>query len=242
MSMTYGMPDGLVNLRDLGNLPTDDGGLTRSGVVYRSDAPHAGDRVPDAVEQWPPEAVIDFRDPAEYGPPSHPLSEVAKVHRLPLLEDVRAQSGGRESWGSLAEIYQQMLDKASEKLVEAFRIALESDGPVLVHCAAGKDRTGVVSALLLGSAAVRFDSIVADYVRTDRNMDRVLKRLDMDPELPPGVDERDVEELISAPASAIEGVLARFAEHERGAAGWLSAHGVTDEEIRRWQERFVVWP
>ncbi|GAB3280958.1 tyrosine-protein phosphatase [Parasphingorhabdus pacifica] len=237
--MTNPIPDGLVNLRDLGGLPTDDGGVTRSCVVYRSDAPYAGDRVPEGVDQWPPAVVVDLRDAVEHGPMAHPLSEVAQVHHVPLLDDVRAQAAEGESWYTLSELYQHMLDRATKKLVEVFRIALDADGPMLVHCAAGKDRTGVVSALLLGVVGVRFDSIVADYVRTDRNMEQVLRRLNLEPQLPPGVDEKDVEELVSAPASAIEEVVSRFAENEGGAAGWLCANGVTEAELTRWRERFT---
>lgn len=238
MPTTEPMPDRLVNLRDLGGLPIEGGGLTRAGLVYRSDAPHVGDRAPEDVDQWPPRAVIDLRESVEQGPAEHPLADEATVHELSLMDDVRAEAGEGEFWYSLADLYQHLLDRASKKLVEVFRIVLETDGPVLIHCAAGKDRTGVASALLLATAEVRFDSIVADYVRTNRNMEHVLRRLDVEPALPPGVDEKDVEELTSAPASAIEGVLTRFQEHSDGAAGWLRSHGVTDAEVRRWRERF----
>ncbi|WP_308197918.1 tyrosine-protein phosphatase [Saccharopolyspora soli] len=113
---------------------------------------------------------------------------------------------------------------------------------MLVHCAAGKDRTGVVSALLLSAVGVRPDAIVADYVRTDRNMFRVLRRLDAAPVLPPGVAEEDVQDLMSTPTEAIESVLTTFAAHEDGASGWLRSHGATDEELQRWHQKFLASP
>lgn len=243
MSMTDPTVDalgGLVNLRDLGGLPTEDGVLTRSGVIYRSDAPHEGDYDPEGMPQWPPELVVDLRDSVEQEEQGHPLASATNVRRLPFLEDIREeQEELDEAAHPLSGLYQNIINGAPEKLVQVFRLALEADGPLLIHCAAGKDRTGVAAALLLSAVGVRDDAIVADYVRTDRNMYRVLQRLDAAPELPPGVDEEDVHELISTPTDAIEGVLTRFSEYSDGAAGWLVAHGATEEEIARWRERFL---
>ncbi|WP_243795851.1 tyrosine-protein phosphatase [Saccharopolyspora gloriosae] len=222
----------LVNLRDLGGMPAGEG-TTRSGIVLRSDAPRPGDREPDGIT-WPPRLVLDLRDAAELNGTAHPLAAVAEVHQIELLAGIHST----EVTYSLPVLYQLALQNAADKLVRVFRLALEADGPVLVHCAAGKDRTGVVSALLLSAAGVRSDAIIADYVRTDRNMFRVLQRLEMAPALPPGVSEEDVRELISTPVEAIEGVLESFAEHEQDAAGWLRSHGVTDEEIDRWRHKF----
>lgn len=230
-------PDGLVNLRDLGGLPTESRMVTRTGVVYRSDAPHAGDRTPEGMQQWPPAAVIDLRDEAD-DVGDHPLSGQCRLHRIPVLKDLRSVPGD-DTWLTLREMYLTILDSASERLLEVFRVAVETPGPVLIHCAAGKDRTGVASALLMRAAGVRSDAIVADYARTDRNMGRVLRRLDVDPELPPGVDEDAVKELVSAPVEAIEAVIGRLDGSVGGAAGWLRERGATDDEITRWRERFL---
>ena len=231
--------DGLVNLRDLGGLPVAGGATTADGVVLRSDAPYHGDRAPELT--WPPAAVIDLRDPVELGGRDHPLREFSTVHSVPLLEDVEEHEEREdEARHAMTVLYQHILDQSAKKLVEVFRIVLDTEGPVLIHCAAGKDRTGVASAMLLGAVGVRPDAIVADYVRTDRNMLRVLQRLNGGAALPPGVDEEMVRKLVSAPAEAMESVLARFDEHDDGAAGWLRSHGVTAAEIDRWRERFLV--
>lgn len=236
---TAGANDGLVNVRDLGEMPTGHGVMTRSGVLYRSDAPHAGDRAPEGLPEWPPKVVIDLRDSHEQSS-GHPLAEDTTVRRVSLLEDAREAAGGAVL--DLIELYEFMLDQAPKKLVEVFRIALEAEGSVLIHCAAGKDRTGVASALLLRAAGVREDAVVADYVRTDQNMGQVLRRLKVAPFLPPGVERGAVRDLLSAPAQAIERVLARFDEYDGGAAGWLVAHGATHTELDDWQRRFLANP
>lgn len=232
--------NGLVNLRDLGDLPADEGKVTKRGMVYRSDAPYDGDRSPDVVQVWPPHHVVDLRDPREWGAAEHALSEVSNVHRLPLLEDLRVGQEQGAPRLSLHGLYQYLLTEVPKKLVEIFRIAVGSEGPVLIHCAAGKDRTGVASALLLAAAGVRPDAIIADYVHTDQNMMRVLRRLGAEPDNTPGVDQEAVRELVSAPADAMHGVLEHFDRYTDGAAGWLLAHGGTEPEIQQWRERFVT--
>ncbi|PRW65047.1 protein-tyrosine-phosphatase [Actinopolyspora mortivallis] len=231
-------PDCLVNFRDLGGLPAEDGVTTRSGVLYRGDAPYDGDRPPEGATSWPPTAVVDLRDTEEEKSGPHPLERVSTVHHVPVLEGLRDESGA-DPWDTLAELYGCMVERAPKRLLEVFRIVLESPGPVLVHCAAGKDRTGVVCALLLSAAGVRRDAIVTDYVHTDRNMYQVLRRLRIAPEMPTGVDESAVRELVSAPAEAIEHLLRTVDTEDGGAAGWLIRHGASDAEIDRWRDKLL---
>ncbi|MFC7344032.1 tyrosine-protein phosphatase [Saccharopolyspora griseoalba] len=228
----------LVNLRDLGGQPTDDGVLTRPGVVYRSDAPRSGDRDPEGLEKWPPHVVVDLREDDELLGRAHPMADVTEVRRVPVLTDLPRSAP--DTSDELSVFYQRMVRQAADKLVEVFRIAVEADGPVLVHCAAGKDRTGVVSAMLLSAAGVLPDAIVADYARTDKNMYRVLQRLNLAPSLPPGVTEDIVADLMAAPIEAIQGVIAEFGEHPGAAAGWLRSHGVTSAELGRWHDKFLA--
>lgn len=234
---------GLVNFRDLGGMPMRDGTLTAPGVLYRSDAPHVGDRRPQDAPEWPPAVVVDLRDEVELNEAPHPMADVAEVRAVPLLEDIQFGESDRLDDHELTTLYQGIVDQAAKKLVEVFRIVLEADGPALIHCAAGKDRTGVSSALLLALVGVRHDAVVADYVRTDGNMFRVLQRLQvLSPELPPGVDVESVRDLMSTPAESIERVLSKFAEHPDGATGWLRRHGVTDAELQHWREKFAGAP
>ncbi|MCC5697453.1 tyrosine-protein phosphatase, partial [Klebsiella pneumoniae] len=122
--------------------------------------------------------------------------------------DVAGEDSGDHE---LTRLYLGILNGAAKKLVEAFRTVLNSDGPVLVHCAAGKDRTGVVSAMLLSAVGVPEDEIIADYQRTSENMLGVLRRLDVAVDMTPGVDPEAVSGLVATPFQAIRRVLDRFA-------------------------------
>jgi len=235
-----------VNLRDLGGLATADGRRTRSGVLYRGDVPLPGDVAPAHVAPWPPRVVVDLRSRFEAEGRTHPLAGPdTVVHHVPLLDQPAQPQPEQPAPPSLRDLYLGLLERSGTDLARAFRLVVAgvadgAPGPVLVHCAAGKDRTGVVVALLLYAAGVRRDAIVADYVRTDRNMPLVLRRLSGEPAtLPPGVDEDAVRQLVSAPAEAIEVVLTRLDEHPGGVHGWLCEHGVTRAELTAWATRFL---
>src|SRR5699024_9320510 len=86
---------GLVNFRDLGGLPMPDGTLTAPGVLYRSDAPHVGDRPPQDAPEWPPAVVVDLRDEVELNEAPHPMADVAEVRAVPLLEGIQLGESDR---------------------------------------------------------------------------------------------------------------------------------------------------
>ncbi|MFC9760199.1 tyrosine-protein phosphatase [Rhodococcus jostii] len=236
--MTVTEIDVLPNLRDLGGLPAGDGRRTREGVLYRSALPAPGDARPTTVAHWPARTVVDLRSPREFATRAHPLqSDGTAVHQISLLTDteVTAPSQGTR----LTDIYRRILANAGEKLADVLQVAATAPGPVLLHCAAGKDRTGVAVALLLRIAGVDPGDIVADYVSTNEQMPAVLARITrFAPEL--GMTHPHDRDLRGAVPEAIEGVLALWDAHPGGVHAWVRSHGATDETIRRWSERFTV--
>ncbi|MCP2256828.1 Protein tyrosine/serine phosphatase [Streptoalloteichus tenebrarius] len=234
-------PDRMVNLRDLGGLPTEDGRRTRPGVLYRGDAPHAGDVAPEHLPVWPPRVVVDLRARVEYDGVPHPLErDPVRVHRVPLLDDLAAAPQPTPvTVPSLTAIYTHLLSECGADLAKVLGILAAAEGPSLVHCSAGKDRTGVAVALLLRTVGVRRDAVIADYVLTDANMPGVMRRMIGNPMLPPGVDPQAVRELMSAPAAAIEVVLDHVDEHPGGVRGWLVEHGADEADLDRWTARFL---
>ncbi len=226
---------GLVNLRDAGVLPAPAARLLRSGVLYRSDAPLPGDRAPLRL-RWPPRTVIDLREPAERGRGPHPLqSPGTEVVHLPLAGALAPEQHVRlrDAQITLPELYLALLDQAGAWLPQLVRLAARGPGPVLVHCAAGKDRTGVAVAVLLAAAAVPRDYIVVDYLHTNQALPELRQRMrdghPNHPEVP--------EHLLAAPGEAINAVLDRLGPDP---AAFLQSHGVTPADLRGWQHR--AWP
>jgi protein-tyrosine phosphatase len=156
------------NLRDLGGLPTAGGGTVRRGQVFRGDGVHrlAGDDL-DKVRTLGLLTVIDLRTAAEVDRGRFPVEELAvEWHHLPVLrriwsDDALVAAEG-DAAGFLRDRYLDMLVHGGDSIAAA--VTLIADGaPALFHCAAGKDRTGVVAAIVLGLLDVPHDAIVDDY-------------------------------------------------------------------------------
>jgi protein-tyrosine phosphatase len=229
----------LANARDLGGLPVPPDRVTRAGVLYRSDAPLSGDASPAGLLMWPPATVIDLRA-VEEGPPVHPLEAWgARIHRVPLLDLHQVDRPDQPK--TLTEIYQEMLADAATRLAAVVETAAQGSRPVLVHCAAGKDRTGVAIAVLLLAAGVEPAAVVADYVRTDANMPGVRARLASQARGTGGtyVGADAPSHLMAASPTAISVVVHTLLGKHGGVKGWLLRHGVAAASLRAWSDRLV---
>lgn len=230
-------PTTLANARDIADAAP---GLRRH-VVFRSDAPLPGDEDP-ALTPWPPATVIDLRDAHEQAP-VHPLSDVATVVEISLFPqaalDVQAQHGRTMP---LPEFYLHMISgRTGEDLVTVLGTLATAPTPVLAHCAAGKDRTGVTIAAALALVGVDREAIVADYARTSDNMSGVMARMwhtlptqearDAVAALPP--------EILMAPVEAIEGALDYWESYDGGIEGWFADHGGTPEALAALRTRLL---
>lgn len=240
----------LANARDLCGLITHDRRRVRRGVLYRSDAPHAGDDAPP-LSPWPPQLVIDLRSPNEIDGAIHPLATAGpEIRRLPLLaaaDPLKLAAVVERGETSLESIYAEMVRSAGPSIAEVAAIVARSEGPVLVHCAAGKDRTGVVVAALLAAVGVADDEIVADYLATGPNMDGVVARLVAS--WPEPTRAHRLERLthgrgalLEVPRQAVDGLLASLRAQPGGAAGWLSDHGLSHDALGALRERLLEAP
>jgi protein-tyrosine phosphatase len=235
----------LGNIRDVGGLELASGGVVRRGVLYRSDAPHPGDSPPE-LDSWPPRTVIDLRSVSEAAT-DHPLAGVGALIRIPLFDDgnpLRMGGADRGDAVGLTEMYQAIVRSAGPALVEVVSEVARRPAPVLVHCSAGKDRTGVVFALILSAVGVRREAIVADYLRTEANMPQVQRRLAKSWGGLDGagsIDELVAEHahLFAAPAAAIETVLDDLHADVNGVEGWLLRRGLPREQLSALRRRLA---
>jgi protein tyrosine/serine phosphatase len=235
---------GLENFRDLGGIRTSWGGRVRYGVLYRSDVPRAGDPAPPACV-WPPTTVIDLRSGEEVDT-SHPFTGSAReIHSIALLGETRARSADGAELGQvpLETMYGQAVARLGRTMAAIAGLIAHSDGPTLIHCTVGKDRTGLVVATVLAAVGCSDEEIVADYVRTEDNMPRVLARLANQEEPDGGAAlvarlARENPAVLAAPAAAIEAALEAL--HDAGgAAAWLARNGLSATELMLLRERLT---
>ncbi len=170
-----------VNLRDLGGIAID-GGVLREGLAIRTDdLAYVTDDVAAALLAGGLTAIIDLRSPLEVsvtgrGPlGAHPVA----YHHLPLIADV-GESMDREqpalTHEAMGLMYLRMVEGAAPQLVTALNVMAHTPGATAFHCAAGRDRTGVLAAMLLLALGAADDDIVADYARTGDNMVAIMAR------------------------------------------------------------------
>jgi protein-tyrosine phosphatase len=166
------------NARDLGGLPTVDGGVTRLGVLYRADGLFR--LTPSgvaAVRAAGIARILDLRWPWECERhPSPFAADPIHVH-VPLLEDELSYDPPHDTYGP-------MLDHNGDRIARAFgALATAPPGGVLIHCHGGRDRTGGLVALALAVAGVTPEAISADYDRSPEAspgaMARTLNHLDV---------------------------------------------------------------
>ena len=241
--------DGAVNVRDVGGLPAVDGGPTVPGRLLRSDnlqalSPADVTRLVDGLGVT---TVIDLRSTAERASEgAAPLDSVPGLRRVhhPVIpelgsatdavadallaraEERRSRFPGDPTCG----FYLGYLEDRPDQVAGAVRSIARDQGTALVHCAAGKDRTGVVVALALTAAGVRPEAVVADYAATAERIDAILGRLRSSATYAKDIDRRPAEAHRPRPET-MTNFLAEVGTRYGGATRWLSDQGVTQEEL-----------
>jgi protein-tyrosine phosphatase len=169
-----------VNLRDLGGVRTADGKTVRRGLVYRSAAltDLDGGRL-EAVRALGIRTIIDLRRTAERAAFPTPWEAIGCTdywcrdyeHTMADHGDSRMRSPdftAEESRARMVRLYADLPYDHAESYARLFRAIADGEGPVLFHCAVGKDRTGVAAALILMAAGAPRAAILEDYVATGR--------------------------------------------------------------------------
>ena len=236
--------EGTHNFRDLGGYPAT-GGTTRFGQLYRSDAltgvtaAGAGDLAALRIG-----VVLDLRSPLEVSQDhSRSLLPGALHVWLPIHGGSRSSIVDANGVLSLELLYRQVVDDSAWTLATAVSVIADSGtSPVLVHCTAGKDRTGIVVALALEAAGVDRTAIVADYTQSALNLDGTWINAAMSAMVSRGVpiSPRLFEALGGSPDHAMSGLLAGLDADYGSVVGYLMAHGFLEESVDMLREKLVV--
>jgi len=228
--VTASLVSGATNFRDVGGLPAGEG-RTRPGVLFRSgNLVGLDDDGVATMRNLGIRRIVDLRDDAEVARSPSRLDDLAcEVQRVPLFLGSVASFFARDL--SLEDLYSAIVEESADRVVEAVR-AVAAQQPVLVHCTVGKDRTGVTVALALAAAGVDREAVIADYARTESMLSpernaHVLKSIRA--VYPDNVHAEDL--ATRSPAPVMRALLDRLDRAYGSPAGYLRAHGMTDDEL-----------
>jgi protein-tyrosine phosphatase len=225
--------EGAVNFRDLGGYATTDGQRTRWRVLFRADG-LSELTTPDLgiVRELGIRTVVDLRSGQEveqsrFDVEAHPVT----FHHFPFIKSLPNVEDFERAPGFLGTQYTEMLDMATPQIVGALSaLAAEGALPAVFHCTAGKDRTGLLSALVLSLLGVPEETVVADYALSGAAMTRLrAKLIEKYPDGQSVIADSDV--LFSADPSNMVTLFAHLRARYGSVAGYASEVGVTDDVV-----------
>ncbi|MFN0148986.1 MAG: tyrosine-protein phosphatase [Dehalococcoidia bacterium] len=224
------------------------GGRLQSGRIYRSGALDV--ITPSDVAYLRDDlgvaTILDLRHPDELGEDgiSHPLRE--HVVHLSIFaagesqQAVIAELNGLYGPGISPERYLHYLKAGGSQFVRAFELfAREDSYPMLVHCTAGKDRTGVLLALVLDVLGVSHEEIAADYGKSEASIPRLIAFLERSGRVLEGTPE-EIRARLATPPEKMAGFLRLLSAKYGGAEAYLRANGVTEVTIGRVRDLLIA--
>lgn len=222
-------PSGGANLRDLGGLRSRDGRVVRSGRLFRSELPSYPAGI-TPCESLGIRTVVDLRRREEVSAEQAAWGEMLDWHSFPVI------AGTRSPWRSDYALY---FSGDTSGLAAAIGVLTRPEShPALFHCAAGRDRTGVVAAMLLSLLDVIDEDIVADYMATRGQLELVLARLAAMPAYAEVLDGWTIEDHAPRP-QRIQRLLTWLRE-QGGVEAWLSARDVSVEPLVGFREAMLT--
>lgn len=233
---------GTYNLRDVG-ASLAPGGLLRPNRLFRSDSLHGLNQAGrEALASLGIRTVVDLRDHDErWAAPSHLERDGFAVVHAPVFSGTAWSFIARRI--GLEELYRVMVQQNGAGIAGAVEaIALADPGAVVVHCTAGKDRTGLVVAMSLLSAGVPRSHVVADYALSETNLsEKWINKALAALAKTHGHDFEARRELIGgSPAHAIESALGMVDAQWGGARSYLAAHGVAESTLDALRRRLTA--
>lgn len=259
--------DGVVNMRDVGGMPTVDGGRIADGRLIRSD--NLQELTPSAIRRLVDDLgvtdVVDLRSHVEIvtegdGPLiGHPRVRIShftlyaddspepglpgQVRELPWEIQARREAAGGNGRGPSSGSarprivpadsdhddwwsghYLSYLGQRPDSVLGALRTIAAAPGAAVVHCAAGKDRTGTITGLALVAAGAHPDAVIADFAASAERVPQILERLRRRPAYAENLRGKTVQEQAPRPETMAR-LLAVLDRDFGGVLGWLATQG-----------------
>jgi protein-tyrosine phosphatase len=237
--------EGTPNFRDLGGLATVDGRVTRHGVLFRSSALEelSSRDVRLLIDDIGLRTVIDLRSVDDRETPRSLLDTPVRYINLPISRGAPTTSlerpMGADGRVDMPRIYGMYLETSARAISEIISELTSGAIPAVFHCAAGKDRTGVVAAILLTAVGVTRDAVIADFMETEPVLADIIAYLQRRPayadvvlRFPPGTMDVDPKFM----SDFLDDVERTYG----GMSAWLTEHaGVSEESIARLEQVLV---
>lgn len=245
--------DGVANMRDLGGLPTTDGHMIQPRRLIRSDNLQrlSPADVRHLIDDVGVTDIVDLRSHRELhlGGDGPLRATPLRHHHHSFFPDPTPQEEAPEfltprvrpdrpplTPSYWSQHYRGYLTERPDSVSAALSVIATAEGATIVHCAAGKDRTGTVVGLALAVAGVPRGEIIADYVLTSQRLHRIMARLKEQEPYRHSLAGRPLDEQIPQPES-MEVLLTVVEEEFGGAAGWLRAQGWSQDEVAELRAR-----
>jgi len=228
---------GMHNLRDLGGFVTHDGRTTRSNVFWRGDSPHRvtpSDLGYFATHQI--STVIDLRHAHEQTVAPNPLATQSDINymAIPLFQVTHNTSN---VIARLDDFYIHLLETSRAPIQQTFTQLADAPNGTFFHCRVGKDRTGIIAALLLDLVEVPHAHIIADYVATADHITPLLPELRRD--RPAHIDEATYEQIIGIQSDTMGNVLTYIKKTYGSAVNYLTQIGVPAAQLTQITHKFI---
>jgi protein-tyrosine phosphatase len=230
--------EGVHNFRTLGPYPLRGGRRLRSGRVFRSGALELMTPADEArlAREIGLRTVLDLRHPDEYPAPgiTHALAD--RLHAISIFPEsvsqqaIIAELNGLYGTGPTPERYLHYLQVGGDRLARAFTLFGRPEAyPVLVHCTAGKDRTGVLLAMLMDVLGASDEDIAAEYGLSDASIDRLIDYLRATGRPLEGTDA-EIRARLSTPPERMAGFMRLLRTTYGSSEDYLRSRGV-DEQV-----------
>lgn len=232
------------NFRDLGGYRGAGGRIVRWRSVFRADGVHR--LTNDDLSPFGIRTVVDLRTHLEREERGHFLHDVVVSHHLPMMQTTWERDGLLPEDDAVAYLtarYGDMLESGREAIAGTFRLLADrSTLPLVFHCAAGKDRTGVMAALLLATLGVSDDDIADDYALSTDATAKWIEWLRVErPEIIETLDSQP-SAFLAAPADAMHRFLGTLRSEHGSPESYLAGIGVGPDVLVEVRRNLLVQP